>query len=147
VKLIVSLLVVGVAAASCSGNMCGCPPYYNPPAALTWGHIALANGSPASGAALRASVTAVTDPCVQDTMQFMGLANPSGNYHLEVENTHGSIADSACVFLRASYPGEAPQTQAATRGPFILKFAVDPVDTVHVDFELVPVATPASRHP
>ena len=137
-KLTLSLLVVLLVVASCSNEMCACPPYYNPPSAIVWGRVTLNNGAPAPGASIRAAVSEASTPCVQGTMQFVGLVNSQGNYQLAIRR-EVPPPDSACVFLRAAYPGEAPPIQEAVLGPFILKFAIDPVDTIHVDFELAPV--------
>src|SRR6267142_1160085 len=120
-KLIVSLCIGLVAVVSCDG-VCACPPPYDPSSVIAFGQIRLDNGAPAPGAAIRASITVASTPCVQDTMRFVGLADSQGRYRLRVRK-EAPLDDSTCVFLRAAYPGEAPPTHEAILGPFRMRFS------------------------
>lgn len=137
-KLIVCLLVAFIASSSCT-RVCACPPFYDPPKALVWGRVTMDSGAPAPGAAIRAAVTEASEPCVQGTMGFVGLADSQGRYRLLIRNDDLLSLDSACVFLRAAYPGEAPATRVAILGPFRLTFVTGAaVDSAHVEFALEP---------
>jgi len=138
-KLILWLCLVLVAAASCDGSVCACPPLYEPPSVVAWGQVILDNGSPARGAAIRASITVASTPCVEGTTQFVGLADSQGRYRLLVRK-ETPLDDSTCVFLHAFYPGESTHTQTAALGPFRMRFSVPPADSVHANFQLAPVA-------
>jgi hypothetical protein len=139
-KLIVSLCIGLVAVVSCDG-VCACPPPYDPPSVVAWGQVTLNDGSPASGAAIRASITVASSVCVEGSTQFVGLANSQGRYRLLVRK-ETPLDDSTCVFLHAAYPGEAPPTHEAILGPFRMRFSRPVVDSVHADFQLVPLAQP-----
>lgn len=144
-KLIPCLVVVLLAVTSCTA-VCACPPVHNPPSALVWGRVTMDRFAPAPGASIRAAVTEATTPCVQGTMAFVGHANSEGRYRLAIEREQAPL--DACVFLRAAYPGEAPATRAKILGPFRLTFSVGaPVDSVHVNFSLEPVANESITAP
>ena len=138
-KLIVSSCLVIVAAVSCDGSVCACPPLYNPPSVVVWGQVTLNDGSPALGASIQASITVASSVCVEGTRQFVGLADSHGRYRLLVRK-ETPPDDSTCVFLQAAYPGDSTHTQAALAGPFRMRFSSPPMDSVHADFALVPVA-------
>jgi hypothetical protein len=135
-KPIVPLSIALVAISSCSDEVCACLAF-DPPSVVVWGRVTMDSGAAAAGAAIRASVTEASEPCVQGRMEFVGLANSQGRFRLFLRR-EVPPADSACVFLRAAYPGEAPATRVATLGPFIVTFAKPPVDSVQVDFALEP---------
>jgi hypothetical protein len=135
-KVIRSCLVALGAAISCTNPVCGCLGFV-PSGAVVWGRITMDSGAPAPQAALRAATTAATTPCAQGDWRFLGLADAQGRYRLMIPRE--SPIDSACVFLRASYPGEAPPTRDTVLGPFRLILRRDPpFDSVKVDFVLSP---------
>ena len=140
-KLVLSVLIAWVGIAACGGDLCGCPPLYEPPSVVAWGRVTLDNGAPASGAAISAAISVASSTCVQGPMQFVALVNSEGRYRFVVRK-EAPPDDSTCVFLRAAYPGEAPPTHEAILGPFRMRFSQPPMDSVRADFQLVPLAQP-----
>ena len=146
-KLILCVLAISVAVGSCDGRLCACPPLYDPPSVIAWGQVTLDNGAPAREASIRAAVTAATSTCVQGSMEFAGTADSQGRYRARIRRDQPP-GDSTCVFLRIAYPGDSIPTQTATIGPFRLRFSGGaPIDSVHADVQLVPVATQSTTTP
>jgi hypothetical protein len=140
-KLLLSVVLALVGIAACDGGMCACPPIYEPPSVVAWGRVTLENGAPAPGAAISAAISVASSTCVEGPLEFVALVNSDGRYRFLVRK-EAPPDDSACVFLRAAYPGEAPPTHEAILGPFRMRISHGPVDSVHADFQLVPLAHP-----
>ena len=140
-RYLVALLVLVV---SCSDPLCGCPPRALP-IAIVRGTVNLDTGTPASTAAITISVSELASPCVQDTMRFLGLADSQGRFRLFVYDyfAFGRVGgDTACVFLGARHPGDAPSTRDTILGPFKLNVRAlqgnAPLDSLNVAFVLAP---------
>lgn len=137
------LIVVLVLVVSCSDPICGCPPT-RVPAAIVRGTVNLDTGAPASGAAITISVSELTTPCVQDTLRFLGHADSQGRFRLLVYDVFAfePVGGTACVFLGARHPGNAPSTRDTVLGPFTLKVRGHlenaPLDSLNVAFVLAP---------
>lgn len=130
-KLILGLFVVVLVGAACSATTCsdcGLPPVHE---AIVKGQVTMDTGGPAPLAAMFAQATP-TVACVQGTLSSWGRADSAGRYRLEVFGASVGSGDSGCVFVGALFP----PTQAGKDtvvGPFRMKFANPPLDSVTVD--------------
>ena len=129
-KAVRYLIVVVVLVVSCSDPVCGCPPG-RIASAIVRGTASLDTGGPASGAAITIALSELTTPCVQGTMGFLGTADSQGRFRLFVYDAFVG-GDSACVFLGARHPGDAPSTRDTIVGPFRMRVGGSPLDSVTV---------------
>src|SRR5882762_520939 len=134
-KIIARVIVVLVAADSCTSPVCGCSPPESP-RAVVYGQVT-DSGGPASRAAMSGSAVPTGVSCVQGTMYDWGSADSLGRYRLTVFGA--GIVDSGCVFVGARFPAQGSNPRDTVLGPFRLRFQLNPpFDSVNVNIVLSP---------
>jgi hypothetical protein len=130
-KLIPYFLVVLLAATSCT-DVCGCPP--TPAIATVRGQVT-DSGAPLAGAGIFAAISDSSTPCVVGPEEFLGHSDSEGRYSVTI--LRAGASESACVFVRARFPAQAPTARDTTLGPFRLSFRYEPpFDSILVNLEL-----------